>query len=82
MYETDYILHNVHIMLFVSETSLFMLNLVHLLSHCKLPYIAIDCVNKFSFQHFKFFVLFLNFTEICVICCHLSVVNVKVDNKC
>jgi hypothetical protein len=64
VYGTNYILHNVHIILFVSQTSLFMLNLIHFLSNCKLPYIAIDCVNRFSFQHFTLFVLFLNFTEI------------------
>jgi hypothetical protein len=58
VYETNYISHNVHIILFASETSLFMLNLIHVLSHCNLSYIAIECVNRFSFQHFKFFLLF------------------------
>jgi hypothetical protein len=49
---------SVHV-IFVSEISFFMLNLMHFLSHCQLPYIATYCVNSFSFQNFIFFVLVL-----------------------
>jgi hypothetical protein len=33
----------------VSETSLFMLNLIHFLSHCELSYMVADCIKRLSF---------------------------------